>query len=136
MIFINPHQDRKRVLLIAYSCSTYRGSEPGVGWHRAIDCAKYFDTWVICKKQKYEDEFSDYLKENEKELEGLRFVFVPHTYLGMIMLKIPGMYYFGYNLWHRRAYKIAVKLYSSFRFNLLHQSKYSLFSPTRIPMEN
>jgi acetyltransferase-like isoleucine patch superfamily enzyme len=29
------------VLLLAYSCSPYGGSELAVGWHRAIEAAKY-----------------------------------------------------------------------------------------------
>ena len=51
-----PTSLRKRVLLLAYACSPYRGSEAGVGWNRVIESGKYFDTWVICGKREFEDD--------------------------------------------------------------------------------
>ncbi len=31
----------RRVLMVAYACGPDRGSEPGVGWHRALEMAKH-----------------------------------------------------------------------------------------------
>lgn len=112
---------RKRVLLLAYACNPCRGSEPGVGWHRAVETAKYFDTWVLCKKQRNERDIKRYLAQNG-DVEGLQFCFVPLSRFERAIRKIPGFFYLSYNLWHRRAYREAVKLNERFHFDLVHQA--------------
>jgi len=111
---------RPRVLLLAYACSPYRGSEPGCGWHRALEISKYFDTWVLCKKQKYEDDINRYVAETG-QVPGLTFCFVDRTKFEKILKKIPGLFYVAYNLWHRRAYRAAVELNKQHQFDLVHQ---------------
>lgn len=111
---------RARVLLLVYACSPYRGGEPGVGWNRAIETAKYFDTWVLCKKQRYEDDIKKYFVDNG-EIPGLCFYFIPRTRFEKFLKKILRMWYTAYNLWHRRAYRYAVKLHKKLEFDLVHQ---------------
>ena len=67
--------DRKRILLLAYACSPFRGSEPGIGWHWAIEMAKYFDIWVICETKEFKADIDRYFALNEK-INGLHFQFV------------------------------------------------------------
>lgn len=116
----------KRVLLIAYACSPYRGSEPGVGWHRVFETAKYFETWVICKKQRHEEDIRRYINENG-EVPNLHFYFVPRTRFEKLLKQLPGMYYVAYNLWHRRAFRVAKKLDKELRFDIVHQVTFSGF---------
>ena len=33
--------------MLAYHCNPRFGSEPSVGWNRANETAKHFDTWVM-----------------------------------------------------------------------------------------
>lgn len=73
---------RKRVLLLVYACSPYKGSEQGLGWHRVIETAKYFDAWVICKKEKNEEDIRRYFKLNGN-IPGLHFYFIPRTPLDL-----------------------------------------------------
>jgi glycosyltransferase involved in cell wall biosynthesis len=110
----------KRILLLAYACSPYRGSEAGVGWNRAIETAKYFDTWVICKQNKYAKEINKWISENGK-IPGLYFCFLPRTIFEIFLKGIPGLWYLAYNLWHRRAYYFAKRLHNEFHFDLVHQ---------------
>jgi glycosyltransferase involved in cell wall biosynthesis len=41
---------RLRVLLSAYACEPGKGSEPGVGWHWAIQAARHHDVWVLTRE--------------------------------------------------------------------------------------
>jgi len=117
---------RKRVLLLAYSCSPYRGSEPGVGWHRAVETAKYFDTWVICGKREFEADIKRYFKAHG-ELPGLHFFFISRTRAEKWIWKIPLGYYLGYRRWQKRAYRIAANLHRHYHFDIVHQVNWTGF---------
>ena len=112
--------DRGRVLVLAYACSPYRGSEPGVGWHRVAEIANYFDTWVLCKQQDYEDDIRRYFAANPNAPGG-HFCFLPNSKLELRLKRIPGLWYLAYNLWHRRAYRCARRLHGRVGFSLIHQ---------------
>lgn len=111
--------DRKRVLLLAYACNPYFGSEAGCGWQRAVQTAKYFDTWVLCGSHLCERDVGLYLANNG-HVPGLYFVFVPERQWEMRMWELPRGYYVANNLWHRRAYRVAVMLHERFRFDIVH----------------
>jgi len=117
---------RKRVLLLAYSCSPYQGSEPGVGWHRAVETAKYFDTWVICGKREFETDTKRYFKAHG-EPPGLRFVFIARTRLEKWIWKIPLGHHLGYRSWQKRAYRIAVILHRQYHFDVVHHVNWTGF---------
>lgn len=111
---------RKRVLLLAYACSPYGGSELAVGWGRAVETAKYFDTWVICGKREFEVDIRHFLKANG-ELPGLHFCFIPRTRFEKWLWKIPMVSYVGYHMWHKRAFRTAAALHRLYRFDVVHQ---------------
>jgi len=115
-----------RLLLLSYACSPYRGSEPGVGWNRAYETAKHFDTWVICKKQKYEDDIKRYFSEHG-DIPTLHICFVSRTRMEKIIKSIPGLFYVAYNIWQRRAYKLAVQLHRQLQFDLVHHVNFNCF---------
>lgn len=56
---------RKKILISAYACEPNRGSEHGVGWHWVINLARYYDLYVITRK--------DNKKTIEKETFKLPF---------------------------------------------------------------
>src|SRR4030042_5609182 len=112
---------RLRLLILAYACSPYQGSEPGIGWHRAVEGSRIADTWVICEKNEFYDDIQRYLNQNGR-IPGLHFCFVPKTRREEILTGIPGMYYISYNLWHRRAFLLAEKLHLQLRFDIVHQA--------------
>lgn len=111
---------RARVLQLAYACSPWRGSEPGVGWHRAVEAAKYSDIWVICEGVEFEHQVLGHLRDTGM-IPGLHFRFVRKTRFEQYLSKIPGMYYIAYRLWHRRAFHVAKSLHEEVNFDLVHQ---------------
>ena len=120
------NNQRPRVLLQAYACSPYRGGEPGMGWNRVLEMARYFDTWVLCKQQRYEPDIRKYFAE-QGHCKGLHFQFVPRTRFEKLLKRIPGLFYLAYNLWVRRAYRVALKLYGEHPFDLIHQVNFNSY---------
>ena len=53
-----------------------RGSEAGVGWNRAVESARHFDTWVICEEHEFAPEIRRYWQSTAPS-PGLHFHFVP-----------------------------------------------------------
>ncbi len=113
-------QRRPRVLLIAFGCSPVRGSEGGIGWNRALQAARFCDTWVLCQDGEEGDEIQEYL-DKRGPIENLRFVQVPNHWLFQKLNGIPGLYYFFYNIWHKRAYRVAKELHAEHHFDVAHQ---------------
>lgn len=113
-------QSRRRILLLAYACAPNRGSEAGVGWNRALQAAKYFDTWMICDEKENGDDVRDYLRLNGN-FKGLTFEFIEADGLTAFLRRFGPTYYLSYNLWHRRALVAAVRLNQQLKFALAHQ---------------
>ncbi|MDP6446994.1 MAG: glycosyltransferase family 4 protein, partial [Pirellulaceae bacterium] len=117
----HPTPDRRpRVLMLAYCCSPYHGSEEGMGWNFATQAARYCDTTVICEEHKFGGQVGRYLAEHG-EIPGLRFVFVPERAWAKHLWRTPGGGYLSYNLWHRRALQAARRLDAEQPFDLVHQ---------------
>jgi len=116
-----PPARRARVLLVAFGCSPYLGSEPGLGWHRVLEIAKRHDACVICEESpEFVANIDRYLAENGP-IPGLRFHYVPLTPLVRRLMRAPGLYFVGYRGWQRRAYAEALRLHQERPFDLVHQ---------------
>ena len=114
-------QRRPRVLQLSYACSPSRGSEAGVGWRRAIQSAKHFDTWVICEEHEFAGEIRRHL-ETRGEIPGLTFVYVPIDQREWSWGQIHDfVWYTVLRRWHRRAYQAARQLHQRIGFDLVHQ---------------
>ena len=112
---------RPRLLIMAYACSPVRGSESAVGWNRAVQAAKHFDTWVICEEREFKPDIIRYLQEHG-DIPGLNFVFVPMPRRQWSLGQVHGtLWYTMLNLWHRRAYAVARRLHEEIGFDLVHQ---------------
>lgn len=122
----DPVRRPERILLIAYHVSPYKGSEPGVGWGRACQTARYFRTWVICHAFYSQNEIAKYVSESGP-IEGLNFIFLPGTPIENLFLKTPLRFYVSYYLWFRRAYKLAAELHSREPIDILHQVNWATY---------
>jgi glycosyltransferase involved in cell wall biosynthesis len=111
---------RPRLLLLAHSCNPEIGSEPGVGWNRALLAAKEYSTWVVCDAETNQASIERFLSEHGP-ISNLAFVFVASGHWECLLRKLPGSYWLRYNLWHRRAYRIARELHHRIKFDLVHQ---------------
>lgn len=118
-----------RILISAFRCSPYRGSEDGVGWNMATQLSKFADVTVLCgdvsSDYDIRNDLHKYVTENI-ESGSLHFEYVNPTWLILFLEKIhriPGcwmFYYFAYNLWQRKAYKRALKLHAVRKFDAVH----------------
>ncbi|MFV1967313.1 MAG: glycosyltransferase family 4 protein [Pirellulaceae bacterium] len=113
-------QRRARVLQLAYACSPYKGSEPGVGWNRAVQAARYSDVWVVCEGGEFRPHMEHYFRANG-DVDGLNVLYVPKTSLERRLSAVPGLYYLAYNRWHRRVFRFVQNLHAEIRFDLTHQ---------------
>ncbi len=109
---------RPRVLMLAYACSPYRGSEYCVGWGRAIESARCYDTWVLCGPES-EADLRRFIAE-EGVPPGLHFEFPA---LAQRWQRLPKLYahnYLAIRQWHRAAYRHALRLHEDLPFALVH----------------
>jgi glycosyltransferase involved in cell wall biosynthesis len=64
----------KKILLSAYACEPNKGSEPGVGWHWALEIERLgYKVWVLTRKNNQE-KIEDYWQKNTKP-ENLNFFY-------------------------------------------------------------
>src|SRR5687767_12948639 len=97
---------RPRILQIAYACRPGEGSEPGLGWNRAMQAAREFDVWVLCEESRNRPAIEAYLAKHGP-IAGLNFIYVAKPSRQRWLEKIPGGFYPAYNAWHRRAFEVA-----------------------------
>ena len=117
---------RKRVLLLAYACSPYGGSEVAVGWNRAMQTREYFDTWVICGRREFEADIKRFVRQNG-QIPGIHFYFLSRTRFEKWLWKLPMGFYAGYRSWQKRAYRLAVHLHAKYHFDIVHQVTWTGF---------
>jgi glycosyltransferase involved in cell wall biosynthesis len=111
---------RPRVLLLAYACSPYHGSERGIGWHRSLITSRIADTWTICEGRVSWPDVQRYLALHGP-IPSLTFVPLPKTPFEATLTRVKGCYYAAYHLWHRRAFRLARQLHETIGFDLVHQ---------------
>jgi glycosyltransferase involved in cell wall biosynthesis len=114
-----------KILLFVYSCSPYRASEYAVGWGRARQAARFCETWVVCSPES-EDDVRRYLQEHG-DIPRLHVSFMGRHWLeAWIERHLPASElehnYLAYRLWHRRAFRHAVRLHAEVGFSVAHQA--------------
>ena len=112
---------RLKVLISAYACSPYHGSEPGVGWGFVSALARYHDLWVIVEENEFRADLERYLIEHQELKTQLRFEYIPRIRHSRIERLWPPSYYWTYRRWHQDAYQLAQQLHQEVNFDLAHQ---------------
>jgi glycosyltransferase involved in cell wall biosynthesis len=118
------------ILISSFAFSPYRGSECAVGWNIVTQMARYHDVTVLCGDVSGElqtkKDLTKYFSE-KSAIEKLTIKYVePSRLIRWIecIHQIPGFwcfYYLAYNLWQRKAFKIAKELHAQTSFDLVHQ---------------
>ena len=117
---------RPRLLMSAYACRPDQGSEPGVGWNRALQACREFDTWVITEDGASGSAIRRYLREHGP-IPGLEFVYIPKSpWIKLLRYRL-GLYYAALRWWHRDAYRVARRLHGERRFDLVHQVNFQTY---------
>ncbi len=112
---------RLKVLISAYACSPYKGSEPGVGWGFINVLAQRHDLWVIVEEEKFRADIERHLAENPQFSESVRFLYLKKQRNRLLRKIWPPSYYWYYHRWHEDALALAQSLHKEIGFDITHQ---------------
>jgi glycosyltransferase involved in cell wall biosynthesis len=108
-----------KVLLSAYACEPNKGSEPGVGWNWAIEIARLgHKIWVLTRANNQHGIDSKLLSLPEKDNIHFLYYDLPH-WANWWKKGNRGIYLY-YFLWQLGAYRLAKKIHSKEKFDLVH----------------
>lgn len=113
----------KKILVSAYACSPYRGSEPGMGWNflRLIADDDAREVWAVVEKDEFENPIREYLASHPTEMRNVHFVFIRRTHLNWLRKIWPPSYYWTYRSWQKAVYRTAQGLHEKICFDCVHQ---------------
>jgi glycosyltransferase involved in cell wall biosynthesis len=120
---------QSRLLVCAYACSPYRGSEAGIGWGWVNMIARFGETWALTDAANRED-IERETSRDPSRYENLHFVYVPRTRWLKTEKFWPPAYLWTYRCWQREAYKLGCELHDKIGFSLVHVVTYVGF---RVP---
>ena len=103
----------------AYVCHPSRGSEPTVGWNRALESARFGEVHVLTHDEGNREAVERAVRDGA--LEGVHFHWLDHTPLEERLMGLPGGYYAGYQRWQHRQYLWAREMHEREPFDLAHQ---------------
>ncbi len=123
---------RHRILASAYSCGPGEGSEPGIGWNIVREMSRRHDVTVITRKNNsalIESEIRNY---PDAKLKTIGYD-LP-KYVGWFKRGTRGLQLYYY-LWQFGAYRLAKRLHSHHRFELVHHVTFGRYwSPSFMPL--
>lgn len=117
------------MLVSAYACNPYRGSEHGVGWDWVTMIARRHDTWVLTAEFQRAD-IERQLEASPELRRHLHFCYVPakpwfyrptQAWVFIENSPLKPLMNFADSLWLREAFKLAKGLQEEIRFDLAHQ---------------
>jgi glycosyltransferase involved in cell wall biosynthesis len=108
-----------KVLLSAYGCEPGRGSEPGVGWNRVRQAARFHDVWVLTQKQGQRGIEAALASE---ALPRVRFFYIDLPSWALFWKKGRRGAQLHYYLWQLAAYFVGRRLHRQVRFDLIHHA--------------
>lgn len=118
----------KRILVLAYQISTYRGSEYSVGWNYIVNMSKDNELVVFYGTSGNHmgdtEELEKYLLVNN--IQNVTFIAVKPNSLTKKLNKLNEKdilnysFYLAYNNWHKQVYKVVKDLVENEKFDLIH----------------
>lgn len=121
----------KKILVSAYGCEPFRGSEAGVGWNWVVQMAKKNELYVITRlndKEKIEKNIPEEIKSN------LHFYYYDTCKLLQKIKKKEKRLYIYYFFWQIGIIKIIKKLVKEIDFDYsMHLTFGSFWMPTFLP---
>jgi glycosyltransferase involved in cell wall biosynthesis len=106
-------EQRKRLLMTAYHYDRAYSMESRLSWQRAQHAAQEYDVTVITARPELDRSGSDVDRPVD-------VVLLPLNRLERLLMSLPGSYYLGYRLWHRRVFRQARQLHAERSFDLAH----------------
>jgi glycosyltransferase involved in cell wall biosynthesis len=109
-----------KILISAYACSPYAGSEPGMAWGFISELSKHNEIHVITEHNLYKSQIENYLKNNSINTNRLKFFYVP-IYFNLFYHLFPPTFYFFYKSWQKKVYLLSLKLDKEYNYDIIHQ---------------
>ena len=107
---------RLRVLVSAYACEPYRGSEPGLGWNVACELAAQHDVWVITRANNRASIEAALARESPARAPN--FVYLDLPPWARRLKRLPGGVLVYYHYWQRAAKRLAKRLHAEHGFDV------------------
>jgi len=122
---------RLKVMVSAYACNPYRGSEEGVGWGWVTMLAGHHELWVLTASFHRED-IEQAVAADPERYRKMHFHYIPHSWRYIpkgLWIKIENslfkpLMHIAYCLWLRDAGRLGTALHNRFGFDLIHQITY------------
>lgn len=114
-------QSKLKILVSAYACSPYHGSEPGMGWNFVYEISKFHEVHVITEELKWKKDLERKLSESTFLNKNLNFYYITKTRNKPLRKIWPPSYYWFYRKWQKKAYKLALVLDEKENFDIVHQ---------------
>lgn len=109
-----------KILINAYACSPYQGSEPGMGWN-FVKCLFGKHELHVITECKYKEEINDYFANHPNEQQYVSFYYVKRIRWNWLRKIWPPSYYWTYSKWHKDALVCALDLDKEENFDIVHQ---------------
>jgi glycosyltransferase involved in cell wall biosynthesis len=110
----------QKILVSAYACSPFRGSEPGVGWGYVFALSKFYSVTVITEENEFRDDIERYKAKYPKECKNLEFIYIPRYSLPLENYFKP-VYYASYRKWHKTVYEFVKNDADLDNYSIVHQ---------------
>jgi glycosyltransferase involved in cell wall biosynthesis len=114
-----PHATRRRLLMTAYHYDRAYSMESRLAWQRAQAAARDYDVTVLCARPPIDADDLAVVTSSSGN-SGVGVELLPLSRTERALMAAPGLYYFGYRLWHRRALQRARVLHAERPFSLVH----------------
>ena len=112
------NQSKTKIFVSAYACEPNKGSEPGVGWHWVLEMSKYFDVWVLTRKNNQESINKHFISHQKPDT--LHFLYYdPPKYLTFWKNKLKGVHFY-YAIWQRGVNRIIKKTMAQENISIFH----------------
>lgn len=109
----------KKILISAYACSPYQGSEGAVGWGYVSILLQYFEVHVVVEEVKFKSDLESYFRDNQQP-SNLHIYYVKKQRSRLLRKLYPPSYYLFYNIWQIKVLALAKQLDKVHNFYACH----------------
>lgn len=109
-----------KILINAYACSPYQGSEPGMGWN-FVKCLFGRHELHVITECKYESEIEEYFAAHPEDSHFVTFYYIKRVRHNLLRKIWPPSYYWTYAKWQKDVLKYAMILDNKEHFDVVHQ---------------
>lgn len=118
---------KKKIFVSAFACDPTIGSEPGVGWHWALELSKYYEIWVLTVEEDHgsiSSKIEKYFREHPNENRGIHFLYydLPKP-IRFLKKNIMGMRFY-YILWQFAVNGIIKRIMEENNIEIFHLLTY------------